>query len=78
MRVEEKNFKATLLGKVRQKLKGKETEEMFILKTFRYMDIGRTGRVNFNQFSEALARMGLPLEKNVSCLSVLLESEGAV
>ena len=65
MRVSKRDFESKLLAKVDQKLKGKETEESFILKTFKYMDIGRTGRVNYSQFSEALARMGLPLDEAV-------------
>lgn len=66
-----KKFEKDLKAKIQQKLKGRETEETFLIKTFKFMDISGNGKVNFNQFFEAVGRMGFALEKSVSlCLSL--------
>jgi hypothetical protein len=61
-----KKFEKDLRERIRQKLKGKETEDAFLLKAFKFLDIAGCGKVNFQQFSGALARMGFVMEKPVN------------
>ena len=66
MEVAKKKFENELKAKIAQKLKGRETEEGFLIKNFKFMDISGNGKLNFNQFFEAIGRMGFALEKSVS------------
>lgn len=66
MEATKKKFEKDLKAKIQQKLKGRETEETFLIKTFKFMDISGKGKVNFNQFFEAVGRMGFALEKSVT------------
>eukprot|EP01022_Parablepharisma_sp_SALTPOND_P017048 TRINITY_DN2640_c0_g1_i1.p2 TRINITY_DN2640_c0_g1~~TRINITY_DN2640_c0_g1_i1.p2 ORF type:complete len:722 (+),score=93.15 TRINITY_DN2640_c0_g1_i1:6000-8165(+) len=65
MEAKKKKFEKELKSKIQQKLKGKETEESFLTKAFKFMDITGSGKVNFDQFSGAIGRMGFALEKPV-------------
>jgi len=66
MEAKKKKFEKDLKVKVHQKLKGKETEKNFLIKTFKFVDISGNGKVNFKQFFDAISRMGFALEKSVS------------
>lgn len=70
MEEKKKKFASDLKAKIQQKLKGRETEESFLLKTFKFMDIAGSGRINFEQFFEGVGRLGFALEKTVSCCDV--------
>ncbi len=65
MEAKKKNFEKELRVKIQQKLKGRETEESFLTKAFKFMDISGSGKVNFSQFSGAIARMGFALGNEV-------------
>jgi len=75
MEAKRKKFEKELKSKIQQKLKGKETEEVFLTKAFKFMDISGSGKVNFDQFSGAIGRMGFALEKPVF-LILFLNIEG--
>ncbi len=68
MEAKRKKFEKELKSKIQQKLKGKETEEAFLTKAFKFMDITGSGKVNFDQFFGAIGRMGFALEKPVRFL----------
>jgi len=65
MEAMKKSFEKELKVKIQQKLKGKETEESFLLKAFKFMDIAGSGKVNFEQFVGAVGRMGFAMDKAV-------------
>ncbi len=65
MEAKKKKFERGLKNKIQQKLKGKETEGSFLTKSFKFMDIYGTGKVNFEQFAGAIDRMGFMMERDV-------------
>lgn len=69
MQAKVKVFEKNLRSKLQQKLKGKETEESFLIKCFKFMDISGTGKVNFDKFSGAIGRMGFAMDKEVIIIS---------
>jgi len=66
MEDKKKKFVSDLKTKIQQKLKSRDTEESFLIKTFKFMDIAGNGRINFDQFFEGVGRLGFALEKSVS------------
>ena len=70
MESKRKAFEKDLKAKIQQKLKGRETEESFLAKSFKFMDIAGCGKVNFDKFSGAIARMGFALDKPVYLLII--------
>lgn len=66
-----KNFEKDLKARIQQKLKGKETEETFLVKCFKFVDIAGTGKVNADKFTSAIARMGFSMDKEVRVLVII-------
>ena len=65
MEVKKRKFEKDLKAKIQQKLRGKETEEVFLIKAFKFVDISGSGKVNFDQFLGAVAKMGFAMDKPV-------------
>jgi hypothetical protein len=70
MEDKKKKFVNDLKAKIQQKLKGRETEESFLMKTFKFMDVAGSGQINFDQFFEGIGRLGFALEKAVTLLFI--------
>ena len=78
MEARKKNFERELKVKIQQKLKGRETEESFLSKSFKFMDISGSGKVNFQQFVGAIGRMGFAMDQSVGNGATGVEFAGVV